>query len=109
MITKKAAKVEENKKQESFNIDSLLNAYKEEANKKDTTEAENRKADKEHSQHSNPTKESQWKALPTIKLPEGSRVLDDNNIAVKHDTPHLKRIYWREKCAELTLETSQEI
>ena len=87
MITKKAAKVEENKKQESFNIDSLLNAYKEEANKKDTPEAENRKSDKEHYQHSNPTKESQWKALPTIKLPEGSRVLDDNNIAVKHDTP----------------------
>ena len=81
------AKIEENRKPESINIDSLLNAYKEEANKQNSPEAENRKLDKEHSNHNNPTKESQWKAFPIIKLPEGSRVLEDNKSVVKNDTP----------------------
>ena len=65
----------------------MLNAYKEEANKRDTPEAENRKLDKEHSNHNNPTKEAQRKAFPIIKLPEGSRVLEDNKSVVKNDTP----------------------
>ena len=84
-MAKKDKKVEENRKPESFNIDTLLNAYKVEANKQNKPEAESMESERELSSHNSPKIENKWKTIPTIK--ERSTVPYDKNIDVKYDLP----------------------
>ena len=73
-------------KPEPFNKDSLLITDKEETNKRVLPEPKNTNSEKELLQLGTPKREVQLKSS-IIKLQDGSRMLGDNNIVVKHDLP----------------------